>query len=337
RLGGVREGTPVRLIAPEDIGAETVPEQRALPGALLVDVPPEAVPAPGVYDVRLFLGNGFGGTSAPGQRVFDVAIEGSVLASLDDIDLAADFGHQVGAMISNQVTVTDGQLNIEFLHGVENPLINAIEIVQLVGVDVDPTVSILSGDQTVGEGDGQVQISIATDVTVPADETVLVDIEITPGSATPGTDYDYASPSATFDPETGVYTDTVTIAGSSSDVTVLIDILQDTIQNEGSEAFSIAITGVSDNAATGTATAGVTIQDDDTVIVPGQVLFRINSGGEQVASNDAGPDWSADTDTAPTPFLVAGGENTFAGDAAITIDPADVNGVPAAIFDAERL
>ncbi|MEL6443671.1 MAG: BatA domain-containing protein [Bacteroidota bacterium] len=52
RLGGVREGTPVRLVAPEDVGSETVPEQRALPGALLVDVPPEAIPAPGVYDVR---------------------------------------------------------------------------------------------------------------------------------------------------------------------------------------------------------------------------------------------------------------------------------------------
>ncbi|MEO1075311.1 MAG: BatA domain-containing protein, partial [Bacteroidota bacterium] len=44
RLGGLREGTPVRLVAPENVGAETVPEQRALPGALLVDVPPEAVP-----------------------------------------------------------------------------------------------------------------------------------------------------------------------------------------------------------------------------------------------------------------------------------------------------
>ena len=93
---------------------------------------------PGTYEVRLYMGNGFGGTSAPGDRVFDVALEGSVPVSLDDIDLSAQFGHQVGGLIAQTVEVTDGTLNIEFLHDVkQNPLVNAIEIVQTAPADFD--------------------------------------------------------------------------------------------------------------------------------------------------------------------------------------------------------
>ncbi len=86
----------------------------------------------GLYEVRLYMGNGFDGTSEPGERIFDVAIEGSVPADLDDIDLSEQFGHEIGGVINNTVTVTDGTINIEFVHGaVENPMVNGIEIVQL--------------------------------------------------------------------------------------------------------------------------------------------------------------------------------------------------------------
>lgn len=109
------------------------------------DVPPGAemqwafdTPAAGSYEVRLYFGNGFGGTSAPGQRVFDVAIEGNVLSNLNDVDLSGQFGHQVGGLISNVVQVTDGTLNIEFLHGVQNPLVNGIEIIQIDGPPPPP-------------------------------------------------------------------------------------------------------------------------------------------------------------------------------------------------------
>ncbi|UWR25066.1 tandem-95 repeat protein [Sulfitobacter sp. S223] len=289
----------------------------------------------GVYEVRLYMGNGYTGTGTPGTRVFDVAIEGAVLPNLDDIDLSAGFGNLVGGVISNEVTVTDGQLNIEFLHGVENPLINGIEIIKLAGADVDPTVSIISGDQVVTEDIGQVQISLATDITVPAAETVDITFEIVPGGATPLEDYSYSDASASYDTVTGIYTDTVSIAGSSSDVTFLVNILQDALP-EANEAFSINILSVGPNANIGVATASVTIEDDDTVTEPGQVLFRINSGGAEVAATDGGPNWSEDSGVNPTPFLVAGGGNTFASTATITVDPADVNGAPSAIFDTER-
>ncbi|MEO0947163.1 MAG: malectin domain-containing carbohydrate-binding protein, partial [Cyanobacteria bacterium J06641_5] len=87
------------------------------------------VPEAGDYEVRLYLSNGFTNASEPGQRVFDVALEGIVPSSLDNVDPTAQFGHRVGGIISNEVTVTDGTLNIEFLHGIRNPVVNAIEIV----------------------------------------------------------------------------------------------------------------------------------------------------------------------------------------------------------------
>ena len=82
--------------------------------------------------VRLFFANQYGGTAPPGQRVFDVAIDG--VTRLDDYDIAADVGHQVGTMKSLNI-VSDGTVNIDFSHVDENPLINGIEIID---TDVAP-------------------------------------------------------------------------------------------------------------------------------------------------------------------------------------------------------
>ncbi|AKA36092.1 PKD domain-containing protein [Flagellimonas lutaonensis] len=87
--------------------------------------------ANGNYIVNLFLGNSFSGTSQIGQRVFDIEIEGTVVR--DNLDLIEEFGHQVAGMLSFAVPVTDGVLNLRFLHEVENPLVNAIEILDAAG------------------------------------------------------------------------------------------------------------------------------------------------------------------------------------------------------------
>lgn len=243
-------------------------------------------PVAGVYEVRLFLGNGFSGTNDPGERVFDVALEGSVPTNLDDIDLSQQFGNEVGGMITNTVNVTDGTLNIEFLHGVENPLVNGIEIIQLGdGTAMTPTVSIIGGPITANESDPQVQISLLSDITVPSDETVDVTFEIVPGTATPQQDYEYQSATASFDQQTGVYTDTVSIAGGSSDVTVLIDLLQDTLP-ETDEDFVVKITEVSANAQIGTDSTTVTIQDDDST--DGAAVLSITEDSDNVQISNFG-------------------------------------------------
>ncbi len=78
-------------------------------------------------EVRLYLMNGFAGTSETGDRVFDVEIDGELAFS--GIDLVAEAGHQVGTVRTYETTA-DGMIDIRFLHVVDNPLINGIEIVQ---------------------------------------------------------------------------------------------------------------------------------------------------------------------------------------------------------------
>ncbi|MGB7249896.1 MAG: malectin domain-containing carbohydrate-binding protein [Phormidesmis sp.] len=239
-------------------------------------------PVAGQYEVRLFVGNGFNGTKNFGDRRFDAIVEGIVPTAFDDIDPAGQFGHQVGGMISQVVSVTDGTLNIEFDHEVENPLINGIEIIQLN--DASPIVPIISVEDLVislGEGEGQVQVSLATDIPVPGGETVNVAFEIVPGTAVPGEDYAFSA--GTFDANTGIYIGTATIAGNASDTSFSIDIIQDELV-EVDEAFSVNITEVSANAQIGASTASIIIEDDDNVVTPTVSIV----GGDAVVSEDDG-------------------------------------------------
>ncbi|NKI32007.1 T9SS type A sorting domain-containing protein, partial [Croceivirga thetidis] len=57
------------------------------------------------------------------------------------LDLVSEFGHQSGGMVSYAATVTDGVLDIGFLHVVENPLVNAIEVMQSTDTDVSLVIS----------------------------------------------------------------------------------------------------------------------------------------------------------------------------------------------------
>ncbi len=84
---------------------------------------------PGNYQIRLYFANGFSGTSEEGERVFSVEVEDVIPAALTDIDIVELFGHETGGLVSYSTTVTDGSLNIRFIHGpVQNPLVCGIEI-----------------------------------------------------------------------------------------------------------------------------------------------------------------------------------------------------------------
>ncbi|MEM7591345.1 MAG: malectin domain-containing carbohydrate-binding protein, partial [Cyanobacteria bacterium P01_A01_bin.83] len=298
------------------------------------------VPEAGLYEVRLYMGNGFGGTSASGERVFDVVLEGQPVSSfpnLDNIDLSQQFGHQIGGLISNTVNVTDGILNIEFLHDIEdNPLINGIEILQIGdGTPQMPTVSIADSAFTISEADSQIQISLTSNIQVPAGEAVDITFEIVPETATPQLDYEYLSATASFDSQIGVYTDTITIAENLSDVNFIIDILPDNIV-ENEEAFTVNITGISSNAQIGADTASVTIEDDDSTGNTSTVLYRVNVGGSEIAAVDGGLAWSADTKAINSTFLVEPGSNSTASFAAVEPGVSVPDSTPGAIFDTER-
>src|SRR5690606_4702442 len=117
----------------------------------------------------------YDGTSAVGSRIFNVAIEGETSEELSDIDLSAFFGHQVGGVLTKSVTVSDGSLDVSFIHGAqENPLINGIEILGASPVDnAIQVITIADQISTEGEtldnslvvsasgGDGQLSYSIS--------------------------------------------------------------------------------------------------------------------------------------------------------------------------------
>jgi hypothetical protein len=77
--------------------------------------------------VRLYFANQYGGTSAPGQRVFDVLVDDATV--LDDFDIAAAAGDKTGTMRSVVITTDGNGVDVDLRNVVENPLINAIEII----------------------------------------------------------------------------------------------------------------------------------------------------------------------------------------------------------------
>jgi PKD repeat protein len=77
--------------------------------------------------VRLYFANRYDGTANAGDRVFDVNLDGTTV--LDDFDISGTVGHNVGTMRSFDIT-SDGDVNIDFGHVVENSLIDGIEIIR---------------------------------------------------------------------------------------------------------------------------------------------------------------------------------------------------------------
>jgi PKD repeat protein len=85
--------------------------------------------------VRTYFRNAFEGTSQPGQRIFDLVLDGETV--LPNYDIVADAGHLVGTMKQFDI-ISDGSVDLEFIHRVENPLVNAIEIIDLDLADAGP-------------------------------------------------------------------------------------------------------------------------------------------------------------------------------------------------------
>ncbi len=111
RDGTVPAGTPTSVFQTERYGLQdwnfSVPSGRSI-------------------TVRLYFANQYAGTSQPGQRRFDVYIDN--VLRLDDFDIAAAAGHQVGTMRSFSIT-SDGNVDVDLRNVTDNALVNAIEIV----------------------------------------------------------------------------------------------------------------------------------------------------------------------------------------------------------------
>jgi hypothetical protein len=84
----------------------------------------------GSYLVRLLFAETYGPTKGIGKRVFDIDIQSA--PAFQNVDIFALAGGADRALIlENTSSVTTGQLKIGFVRKVQNPKINAIEIIQL--------------------------------------------------------------------------------------------------------------------------------------------------------------------------------------------------------------
>jgi len=189
--------------------------------------------APGDYEVRLYMGNGWSGASSPGQRIFSVEIEGTSFPDLTDLDLTATFGHQIGAVVTHEVSVSDGLLEVEFFHGAaNNPMLNGIEIIS-------------------GTGGGPVGTPITVDP-IPNQSSLESDIislaVIASGGDTPGSFAFSATglpPGLQIEPTTGLIFGNVAVGaavGSPYAVTVFVDDNDADATDIVSQAFSWTVT-----------------------------------------------------------------------------------------------
>lgn len=81
----------------------------------------------GKYTVKLHFAETYEGISGVGERVFDFNVEGK---EFKDFDVTAKAGGVMKAYVETvAVEVKDGKLDISFTSKVENPEINALEII----------------------------------------------------------------------------------------------------------------------------------------------------------------------------------------------------------------
>ncbi len=81
----------------------------------------------GKYQVKLHFCETFEGIAGPGDRVFSFDVEGKAFKDFDVWVKSGGFAHAYVETVP--VDITDGQLDITFTPQVENPQINAIEII----------------------------------------------------------------------------------------------------------------------------------------------------------------------------------------------------------------
>jgi len=171
------------------------------------------VPASAHYEVRLYMGNGWSGASAPGGRIFNVELEGVAHPDLTGLDLTATFGHEVGGLVTHFVEVTDGTLDIVFSHGAaNNPMLNGIEVISGVGTP-----------------SGETPITITAIPSQTDDEGALVNLSVLAAGGDTGT-FSFGAtglPSGLqVEPTTGLVFGTIdvgTVAGSPYSIEITVD------------------------------------------------------------------------------------------------------------------
>src|SRR5581483_3869210 len=108
---------------------------------------------------------------APGERQFDVAINGTQV--LTNFDVAATAGWNTAVDRSFTVSVgSGGQLTIDFTRGArDNPIVNAVEVVPLSSAG---SLSFVSGPQSLTAGQASASMQVGVSAAQPGDVSVAL-------------------------------------------------------------------------------------------------------------------------------------------------------------------
>ncbi|WP_044633988.1 malectin domain-containing carbohydrate-binding protein, partial [Neotamlana sedimentorum] len=212
------------------------------------------------YVVNLYLCNTFDGTQNVDDRVFNILIENN--AAYTELDLVIEFGHQTAGMLSYPVSVTDGVLDIEFLHNTDNPLVNAIEIMSLVSVSNTPIIVQAMANQTNYAG-----------------ETLNGSLVVSAQGGDGNLNYTAIGlpPGLFIEPTNGQIGGTINLGAEvNSPYSVTITVDDDDEFNDDTESitFSWEVTSFSHP-------------------INSDALYRINAGGTLIAATDSDIDWES--------------------------------------------
>ncbi len=291
------------------------------------------VPGDGLYDVTLHFAEIYFGApgegedlGAPGQRVFDVDIENGQ-GTITALDLYAEAGPAVALIRTfEDVSVTDGSLQISITSLVREGKISGIEVSTL-GEPSPVTVTPNPINFSVAEVGGH--SNTRTVILENKGEDV---INVT-GVAYEGTDAgEFAHGfTAAFDIMPG--------ASGAIDVSFVPTA-------EGSKSAQLAITYTGGSGSP----AKVTVSGEGQVVEASDVLYRVNAGGPSLPAADRRRVWAEDRTPvaenalglartgAPSPFVnsAAAGDHTFGTIDPLTLDASVPSHVPAELFTTER-
>ncbi|MGR3737629.1 MAG: malectin domain-containing carbohydrate-binding protein, partial [Limimaricola soesokkakensis] len=277
----------------------------------------------GDYIVNLYLAELSAANQLPGRRIFDISVEGQTEGMLDNFDPSLPSGGGDLRILSYEVKVTDGELNIGFLHdlvdGRNNPIINAIEILSnpVPAFDTDAPVAALTLNNPATATD-PILVEVALSDASGIDATTLGDDDLT--LSVDGVEA--SNPGITF----------IGFAGGVARYEIAAP--QGGWTNGTQIGVALVAGAVSDRANTPNVNEATSAALDLEIGAGGTVVYRINTGGAQVAATDGGPIWTGDQPGNGSPYLrltTLRDDADTGGKAAPGID-----GVPNAIFSTAR-
>ena len=213
--------------------------------------------------------------NAAGKRIFNVNLEGQ--SFLQNFDIWSQAGGQNKALTkSNQVTVTDGVLNIDFTATIGNPEITSIELLKIAN-PIQPsqgTFNFSSPTYTVNENGTPVS---AVTITRTGGTSGAVSVTLTPSNGTAIAPADYNSTPIVINFANGETTKTVTVPIIDDTTVESAETLNLTLSN----SIGGALIGISNKAI-------LSILDNDNL-----AKILINTGGNSY-TDIAGQVWSTD-------------------------------------------